>query len=82
MRKTKVRTCNDAELFAGHNWKQLRAILISLLLLLVTGIGMWWILDSESKSQRALILNSEHMSVYTTQLLLICVHNNNVYSYY
>ena len=37
------------ELFAGHNWKQLGAILFILLLLLVIGIAMWWILNSESK---------------------------------
>ena len=63
------------ELFAGHNWKQLGAILIILLLLLVIGIAMWWILDNESKSQLTLILNSEYTSVYTcTQFLFICVY--------
>ena len=48
MKLTAVRTCNDAEFFAGHNWKQLSAILI-LVVLLIVGIGMWWMLDSESE---------------------------------
>ena len=76
MRLTAIKTCNDTELFAGHNWKQLGAILISLLLLLVIGIGLWWMLDSESKSQLTLVLSSEYMSVYTTHAFLInlCVY--------
>ena len=72
LKLTAVRTCNDTEFSAGHNWKQL---LIILLLLLVVGIGLWWILDSESKSQLTLNLNSECTSVYTTQILLICVYS-------
>ena len=72
---TAVRTCNDTELFAGYNWKQLGTILILLVLLLVIGIGMWWMLDSDSKSQLTLILNSGCMSVYTCiQFLFICVY--------
>ena len=39
LNELQYRTCNDTELFAGH--KQLRFLLIIVLLLLVIGIGMW-----------------------------------------
>ena len=71
LKLTAVRTCSDTELSAGYNWKHLGALFIILLLLLV----MWWILDSESKSQLTLILSTECTSVYTTQILLICVYS-------
>ena len=81
MKLTAVRTSNDTELFAGRNWKQLGAVLfILLVLLLVIGIGLWWMLDSESELQLTLILSSEYMSVRTcTRFLLIRVHIINKY---
>ena len=59
---------NDTELFAGHNWKQLVAILISLLVLMVIGIGMWWILNSESNSQLTAIFSSEFIKQFFIDL--------------
>ena len=57
----------DTELFAGH--KQLGFLLIIVLLLLVIGIGMWWMLDSESKPHLTLFLGRSH------QYILICVYS-------
>ena len=61
---------NDTELFAGH--KQLGFLLIIVLLLLVIGIGMWWMLDSESKPHLTLILGRLHQYI---QQILICVYS-------
>ena len=59
------RTCNDTELFAGF-------LLIIVLLLLVIGIGMWWMLDSESKPHLTLILGRLHQYI---QQIVICVYS-------
>ena len=64
------RTCNDTELFAGYNWKQLGALLIIVLLLLV--IGLWWMLDSERKPHLTLILERLHQYI---QQIVICVYS-------
>jgi len=79
LKLTAVRACYDNELFAGHNWKQLSAIFIILLVLLAIGIRLWWILDSESKSQLTLV--STYQCIPQNSCWCVCISYTIIYLY-
>ena len=58
-----------------RNWNQ-GAILFIVLVLLLIGIGLWWLLYGERKPQHRLVLSNGCVSAFTgtTEICVVCVY--------